>query len=165
MATQTYYDVARSPIGDLTLSGDGTFITGLHFSSGRKARGPDPQWRHDPELFGAAQAQLEEYFAGERKSFDLPLRPSGTTFQEAVWQALLTIPYGDTRSYGDIAQQIGKPKAVRAVGTANGANPIALLVPCHRVIGANGSLTGFGGGLPTKQFLLGLEADNSGLFA
>ncbi|MEM7077269.1 MAG: methylated-DNA--[protein]-cysteine S-methyltransferase [Pseudomonadota bacterium] len=165
MSEVTYCTTLASPIGDLTLSGDGEALTGLHFSTGTKARGPDPAWRLDPRAFTHVVAQLQEYFDGARQVFDLELRPQGTEFQRSVWQALLTIPYGETRSYGDIAQQIGKPNAVRAVGTANGANPIALIIPCHRVIGADGSLTGFGGGLPTKEYLLGLEADQTGLFA
>ena len=108
-------------------------------------------------LIKKSAAQLAEYFAGKRKKFDLPLAPSGTEFQRSVWSALQTIPFGETRSYGDIAAQIGNPKACRAVGMANNRNPIAVIIPCHRVIGSDGSLTGYGGGLDVKQYLLGLE--------
>ena len=110
-------------------------------------------------LLKKAAKQLTEYFAGKRREFDLPLDFTGTGFQKKVWAALLTIPYGETRSYGEIAKQIGNPKACRAVGMANNRNPIAIICPCHRVIGADGSLVGFGGGLPAKQFLLDLEKD------
>ncbi|TCV91317.1 methylated-DNA-[protein]-cysteine S-methyltransferase [Luteibacter rhizovicinus] len=109
------------------------------------------------EVIAHAQAQLEEYFAGTRTTFDLPLAPEGTGFQQKVWMALRAIPFGETASYGDVARRIGHPDAVRAVGAANGANPISIVVPCHRVIGADGRLTGFGGGLPAKRYLLDLE--------
>jgi methylated-DNA-[protein]-cysteine S-methyltransferase len=123
-------------------------------------------WSPDPQAFGAAVDQLDAYFAGELTAFDVALELVGTEFQRRVWRALLTIPYGHTRSYGEIAEQIGAPGAARAVGLANGHNPIAIVVPCHRVIGANGSLTGFGGGLGRKRILLELEKqrDNLTLF-
>lgn len=105
-------------------------------------------------MLARAAAQLAAYFAGERRDFDLPLAPQGTPFQQRVWDALLAIPYGAVRSYGDVARAIGRPAASRAVGAANGRNPIAIIVPCHRVIGASGQLTGYGGGLPTKRWLL-----------
>jgi len=122
---------------------------------------PEPDWIFNEKPFAAARQQLEEYFAGERKDFDLPLHLSGTDFQIQVLQELRRIPYGETRSYGDIAKRIGRPKAMRAVGAANGRNPIPIIVPCHRVIGSSGDLTGFGGGLDTKEALLRLEAENS----
>jgi methylated-DNA-[protein]-cysteine S-methyltransferase len=118
----------------------------------------DPGWTEDGSLFQGAIRQLCEYFAGERKIFSLKLSPQGTDFQKAVWSALQKIPYGETISYKQLAERIGKPKAVRAVGAANGANPIPIIIPCHRVIGHDGSLTGFGGGLPLKKRLLELES-------
>jgi methylated-DNA-[protein]-cysteine S-methyltransferase len=114
--------------------------------------------RHDPPAFAEAEAQLRSYFAGERTTFDLPLAPRGTPFQLRVWEALREIPYGETATYGELAAAVGKPSAVRAVGAANGSNPIAVIVPCHRVIGADGTLTGYGGGLERKRILLDLEA-------
>ena len=116
-------------------------------------------------MFLPVKQQLDEYFAGERKVFDIKLAPKGTPFQQSVLAALQDIPYGETRSYGEIAVAIGNPKSVRAVGSANGNNPIALIIPCHRVIGSNGSLTGFGGGLETKRFLLEFEMQHSVLWA
>jgi methylated-DNA-[protein]-cysteine S-methyltransferase len=157
----TYMD---SPIGRLLLAGDDEYLRVLAFSSGPKARGADPQWQRSDALFRAAKQQLTEYFAGTRQEFDLPLSPQASEFQSRVLDELLQIPYGETRSYLDIARAIGNPKAVRAVGGANGNNPIAIIIPCHRVIGANGSLTGFGGGMDTKRFLLDLERSHSGLF-
>ena len=160
-----YFTTVDSPIGTLTLSGTEQALTGLYFSSGSKAKGPDPAWQSADAPFARAREQLQEYFAGDRKTFELNLAPRGTDFQLSVLNALLEIPYGETRSYRDIAEQIGNVKAVRAVGAANGNNPIALIIPCHRVIGSNGSLTGFGGGLDTKRFLLEHELGRSGLFA
>jgi methylated-DNA-[protein]-cysteine S-methyltransferase len=140
----------ESPVGTLTLVEEEGTLVGLHFGS-------YPAERRSTPFLERAAAQLREYFAGERESFDLPLKPQGTAFQRAVWGALGRIPFGQTVSYAHIAQAIGKPSAVRAVGAANGSNPIALIIPCHRVIGANGSLTGYGGGLPRKQWLLAHE--------
>ena len=125
-------------------------------------RDPEPDWIYNEQPFGEVRKQLNEYFSGARKEFDLPLSLDGTEFQVSVLEALQTIPYGETTSYGAIAKQIGRPKAVRAVGAANGRNPIPIVVPCHRVIGSGGDLTGFGGGLDTKEALLRLEAENSG---
>jgi methylated-DNA-[protein]-cysteine S-methyltransferase len=145
-----------SPIGRLTLVSDGAALTALHLP----AHGETPPGKatpHDPVLT-AACAQLAEYFAGQRRDFDLPLAPAGTAFQRAVWSALVGIPFGATASYGEVAARVGRPRAVRAVGAANGRNPIALIVPCHRVIGSDGTLTGYGGGLPTKRWLLAHEA-------
>ena len=155
----TVYTVVPSPIGDLVLTSDGSAITGVYM--GEPPHGIDPAWRQDPAPFTAAVEQLDAYFAGERESFDLDLAPTGTPFQLAGWEALRTIPYGETRSYGELAAQIGRPGASRAVGAANGNNPLSIVVPCHRVIGADGSLTGFGGGLPRKQWLLAMERGQS----
>lgn len=146
-----YYEF---PIGTIGIAEDGTDITDLLFpQNGCPA---DAEEMETPLLQEAAR-QLKEYFEKKRTVFDLPLNPSGTPFQRSCWQALLTIPYGQTRSYQDIAVQIGNPKAVRAVGMANHNNPISILIPCHRVIGKNGSLTGYGGGLSAKSYLLDLE--------
>lgn len=160
-----FYSYVESPIGPLLLSGGRDELQGLYFSTGSKARGADEAWERSDEPFRRVKKQLKEYFAGERKVFDLALTPTGTDFQLSVLDALQEIPYGETCSYLDIAQRIGNAKAVRAVGSANGNNPIALIIPCHRVIGSNGSLTGFGGGLETKRFLLDLESSHSGLWA
>ena len=145
-----------SPVGPLTLAGrDGRL---RHLRMVDQTYEPTREgWKRDDEAFGDAVDQLDAYFAGERLEFDLDLELVGTDFQRRVWAALLTIPYGETRSYGQIAQQIGSPSAPRAVGLANGHNPIGIIVPCHRVIGANGSLTGYGGGLDRKKTLLDLE--------
>ncbi len=160
-----YYTFVDSPIGPLLLTGGKDSLQGLYFSSGAKARGADPEWERYDEPFRRAARQIKEYFAGERRQFELELAPRGTDFQLSVLSALQQIPYGETRSYLDVARQIGNDKAVRAVGAANGNNPIALIIPCHRVIGSNGSLTGFGGGLDAKRYLLEHETRHSGLFA
>ncbi|MEM9620340.1 MAG: methylated-DNA--[protein]-cysteine S-methyltransferase [Pseudomonadota bacterium] len=160
-----YYSFIDSPIGPLLLSGDKDTLHGLYFSTGSKARGAATDWERYDEPFRRARQQLGEYFMGTRKVFELVLQPHGTSFQMQVWAALQQIPYGEYCSYREIAEQIGNVKAVRAVGAANGSNPIALIIPCHRVIGSNGALTGFGGGLETKRYLLDLEARHSGLFA
>jgi methylated-DNA-[protein]-cysteine S-methyltransferase len=146
-----------SPLGELLLVGDGRSLTRLEMPPWDVPAGAS----HDPEAFGEVEAQLGAYFAGERTDFDLPLAPAGSGFQLAVWAALRRIPYGETASYGEIAAEIGRPDAVRAVGSTNGRNPIAVIVPCHRVIGADGSLVGFGGGLPRKRLLLELEAEHA----
>lgn len=146
------FAVVESPVGTLTLWEEDGALTGLYFGrpprEGREGTSP---------LLEEAQRQLAQYFAGERRQFDLPLAPRGTDFQKQVWRALEDIPYGETRTYGEIAQAIGKPKACRAVGMANHRNPLSIFVPCHRVVGAGGSLTGYGGGLEAKRFLLDLE--------
>ena len=147
------YDILDSPIGPLLLIGDGRALTGLRMDAS-----PEPGWRREPGAFAVAREQLRAYFARERTEFDLPLAPHGTPFQLAVWQALTEIPYGETASYGEIAARLGRPSASRAVGAANGRNPIGVIVPCHRVIGSNGTLTGYGGGLERKRMLLELEA-------
>jgi methylated-DNA-[protein]-cysteine S-methyltransferase len=133
----------------------------IGFPKGSMRRDPEPDWIYNEKPLANARRQLTEYFAGERKVFDLPLRLSGSEFQVSVLKALQDIPYGETVSYGEIARRIGRPKAVRAVGAANGRNPIPVVVPCHRVIGTSGDLTGFGGGLDTKEALLRLEAENT----
>lgn len=158
-----YYCYLPTPIGDLLLAGEQESLSLVSFPEGSMRHDPDPEWIYNEQPFAAARQQLTEYFAGERKDFDLPLSLHGTEFQLRVLEELKTIPYGETTSYGDIAKRIGRPKAVRAVGAANGRNPIPIIVPCHRVIGSSGHLTGFGGGLDTKTALLRLEAENSGL--
>jgi methylated-DNA-[protein]-cysteine S-methyltransferase len=154
------YRMIESPIGPLTLAGSDPALT--HLLMIDHARAPDRAgWRRDDTAFGAAAEQLDAYFGGERTDFDLDFELLGTDFQRRVWAALLTIPYGQTRSYGQIAEQIGAPSASRAVGLANGRNPISIIVPCHRVVGSNGSLTGYGGGLDRKRVLLDLEKNHS----
>ncbi len=156
----TYYMHYDSPAGRLLLTADDTVLTGVYYGHGRHCPEIAGAWRERPNhpVLRRAGVQLNEYFRGQRRSFDLPLGGGGTPFQRAVWGALLEIPYGETRSYADIARRIGHPKAVRAAGMANGANPISILVPCHRVIGTNGSLTGYAGGLESKRKLLALES-------
>jgi methylated-DNA-[protein]-cysteine S-methyltransferase len=149
------YTTTDSLIGELMLIGDEHALSGLYMTPHPM---PDPDWRWAAAPFAAAREQLAEYFAGERREFTLPLALEGTPFRQRVWDALHTIPYGETRSYGQIARQIGRPDRARAVGTANGSNPVSIVVPCHRVIGADGSLTGYGGGLDRKRHLLDLEA-------
>jgi len=145
-----------TPIGELLLVSDGEALTAVQFDDGRRGS-PTPGGADDPVLAEAA-AQLRAYFAGERTAFDLPLRAAGTPFEQGVWDELRRIPYGETTSYGELAARVGEPSAARAVGRANGRNPIPIIVPCHRVIGADGSLTGFGGGLECKRALLDLES-------
>lgn len=157
-----YYNHMDSPIGRLLLAGEEDGISLISFPTGSRARAAEPGWRRNPAPFAEAERQLGAYFAGELTEFVLPLAPQGTPFQLSVWQALCRIPYGETVSYGAIAQAIGRPSASRAVGAANGANPLPIVVPCHRVIGSTGKLTGFGGGLDTKAALLGLERSHAG---
>lgn len=152
-----YWHEIDSPVGRLLLAGDGDSLIQVGFQSGPRPIRPVDGWIVDGTPFRAAVAQLEEYFAGKRRRFELSLAPRGTMFQRQVWRALTEIPYGRTISYGELARRIGNPSASRAVGLANGANPLPIIVPCHRVIGADGSLTGFGGGLPIKRRLLALE--------
>ncbi len=157
------YRYIESPIGRLLLAGeDAGPLTAIGFPEGNGRITPADDWEHDDSAFAAAASQLAEYFAGERTAFDLELGPTGTEFQLAVLDALRTIPYGETRSYGEIAAQLGRPKAVRAVGAANGRNPLPIVIPCHRVIGSNGSLTGFGGGIDAKRWLLAHEQRGEG---
>ncbi len=156
-----YYCYFDTPIGELLLAGEADSLSMIGFPKGAMRRDPETDWIYNEAPFEIVRRQLGEYFAGERKDFDLALSLSGTEFQVAVLEALQKIPYGETISYGAVAKRIGRPKAVRAVGAANGRNPIPIIVPCHRVIGSSGDLTGFGGGLDTKAALLRLEAENS----
>ena len=165
MISTMRYSYVESPLGDLLVVRDDGGITGLYLPTGRHKKTPITGWTRDDSAFDDIRTQLGEYFAGERTEFTLPLNPSGTAFQTKVWLALRDIPYGETASYGETANAIGSPTASRAVGLANGQNPISIIVPCHRVIGANGSLTGYGGGLDAKRWLLSHEAAHAGLFA
>jgi methylated-DNA-[protein]-cysteine S-methyltransferase len=151
------YDFFDSPIGPLVLVADDGALTHLLLPKHDKPGHVAPEWQRAPARLRDARAQLAAYFAGKLLTFDLPLAPRGTEFQRRVWNELLEIPYGDTSSYIEVARRLRKPSAMRAVGAANGANPIAIIVPCHRVIGADGSLTGYGGGLPAKKWLLAHE--------
>jgi methylated-DNA-[protein]-cysteine S-methyltransferase len=156
----TYID---SPIGRLQVTRDEGGVTGLDLPTARYPRLIQDAWQRDDAAFDDARAQLSEYFAGTRQQFDLPLNARGNAFQHAVWQVLTEIPYGETTSYGKVAAAVGHPDGARAVGVANGQNPIPIIVPCHRVIGADGSLIGYGGGLSTKRWLLDHEAHHAGL--
>jgi methylated-DNA-[protein]-cysteine S-methyltransferase len=156
-----YYCYLDTPIGELLLAGENHALSMIGFPKGSMRRDPEPDWIYNEKPLAKARKQLDEYFKGARKDFDLALQLSGTEFQVSVLEALQNIPYGETVSYGEIAKRIGRPKAVRAVGAANGRNPIPIVVPCHRVIGSGGDLTGFGGGLDTKEALLRLEAENT----
>ena len=155
------YTEIDNPIVRLGVAADEQGIRRIHFmnvdAKKRDRWAPQPEWKRDDRAMREVVRELTAYFAGELRQFSLPLAPQGTPFQLDVWNALRAIPYGETRSYGELAERIGRPAAVRAVGAANGANPLPIVVPCHRVIGSNGSLTGFGGGIPLKQALLALE--------
>ena len=152
-----YYCWFDSPIGKLLLAGDMQGLHWLGFPHGKGHLEPRSDWVADDDFFVETRRQLSAYFKGELKQFSLALAPQGTEFQLTVLEALQRIPYGETRSYGELARDIGRPNASRAVGAANGRNPLPIVIPCHRVIGSNGTLTGFGGGLEIKQFLLDLE--------
>jgi methylated-DNA-[protein]-cysteine S-methyltransferase len=152
------YTRIESPVGKLLLAGDEQGLRQVSFESSKRAAAVQTDWREDRAPFAEVMRQLRAYFGGELKIFDLLLAPEGTEFQLLVWNSLRKIPYGETISYGQLALNIGNPKAVRAVGLANGCNPIPIIIPCHRVIGSDGSLTGFGGGLPNKKKLLALES-------
>ena len=143
-----------SPVGELLLTSAGGCLTGVYFEDHRHPPEDRVELAPDGTAFVRVITQLDEYFSGSRDRFDLPLAPAGTEFQQKVWNALLEIPFGATESYGDLAARLGDPKATRAVGLANGKNPISIIVPCHRVVGADGSLTGYGGGLERKRWLL-----------
>lgn len=151
-----YYCFYESPVGQLMLAGQRR-LEMLCFPTGKTRIDPEPDWIYSTEPFSTVLAQLEAYFEGALTRFNLDIAPQGTEFQKKVWQELTRIPYGETISYAELAKRVGNPKASRAVGTANGKNPIPIIIPCHRVIGKNGSLTGFGGGLDVKQKLLDLE--------
>ncbi len=152
------YTTIESPVGELLLVGDERALRGLYMQKGRTRATVRPEWTRADAPFRAVREQLDEYFAGTRTSFELPLELEGTSFQRLVWRALQEIPYGETTSYGELARRIGRPSASRAVGAANGSNPISVVVPCHRVIGSDGTLTGYGGGIERKRYLLELEA-------
>ncbi len=158
------YCYMQSPVGKLLLVGEADGLYQVHFQDGTHPARAETDWEQDERPFREVLRQLKAYFAGKLTRFDLPLKPEGTEFQLRVWRALRMIPYGKTWSYGELARRIKKPKASRAVGAANGQNPIPIIVPCHRVIGADGSLTGFGGGLKIKQQLLELESGERSLF-
>lgn len=160
---ETFYSITESPIGQLTLTSNGTALTGLYMELHKGLPKAAATWvlNDEAEPFGLARAQLSDYFAGKSQEFTVSLKPSGTEFQMLVWAELLNIPFGKTISYGELARRIGNPNASRAVGLANGQNPISIIVPCHRVIGANGKLTGYGGGIKRKEFLLNLEQQAS----
>lgn len=165
MTARQYRSVIESPLGPILLTSDGSHLTGLYLDDSdavlarvEKSFGTEPETNAELEIFTTTAAQLGEYFAGERRLFDLPLAPRGTEFQRSVWQGLREIPYGQTSNYGELAEAVGRPNAARAVGAANGKNPISIIVPCHRVIGADGSLTGYAWGEEKKRRLLALES-------
>jgi methylated-DNA-[protein]-cysteine S-methyltransferase len=160
-----YYAQINSPLGQLTAIGDGHFLTGLYLPEHKGWLGPNVSTVHDEAPFGEVRTQLAEYFAGERQAFDLPLKLLGTSFQLRVWQELARIPFGETITYAQLAERVGNSKASRAVGAANGRNPISIIVPCHRVIGASGTLTGYAGGVEKKQWLLEHERAVAARFA
>jgi methylated-DNA-[protein]-cysteine S-methyltransferase len=156
MQVEVIYTYLAGPLGRLLLTSDGEGLTGIQYPRHQPST-PPAHWKRDPQRFTEACRQLRAYFAGELRDFDLPLAMAGSPFERRVWNALRTIPHGKTVSYGHIAARIGQPKACRAVGLANGRNPMPIVVPCHRVIGADGGLAGYGGGLDTKRWLLELE--------
>lgn len=161
--TTTYWTMVDSPVGPLLLTAVDAGLTGVYMEEHRHGPGgADPAWTRDDERFVQAHSQLDAYFDGRLREFDLPLAPTGTPFQLLVWDALRAIPYGEVRTYGEIAEQIKRPTASRAVGMANGRNPLSVIVPCHRVIGSTGLLTGYGGGIERKRTLLDLEASTAG---
>ena len=155
-----YYDIIESPVCPILLAGDEEGLKHVIFLKGEKQVEIPDNWVKNKDFFRETERQLESYFSGRLKSFDLKLASKGTDFQKSVWKALCEIPYGETRTYKDIAASIGKPKACRAVGLANNRNPIAIIVPCHRVIGSNGKLVGYTSGVEVKEFLLELEKAN-----
>jgi methylated-DNA-[protein]-cysteine S-methyltransferase len=151
------YTTLDTPLGPVLVAADAAGLRHISFLAGTAALRPGPDWVRDAQPLAEAVRQLRAYFAGTLRSFELPLAPRGTAFQQRVWAALRGIPYGETRTYGEVARQIGRPSASRAVGAANGRNPLPVVVPCHRVIGSTGHLTGFAGGLHLKEGLLALE--------
>ena len=159
MYPPTYWITLESPVGELLVLGDGEALSGLYLDGQRDFSAPGPGWVRDDERLAPVAAQLREYFEGSRRGFELPLAPTrGSVFQRRVWGELEQIPYGETRTYGELASRLGLPNAARAVGHANGRNPISIVVPCHRVVGSTGALTGYGGGLERKRWLLEFEA-------
>ena len=151
------YTYINSPVGELLVAGDCDGLTLISFPAGNKCRQHKEDWTNKPNSFSDIQEQLDAYFKGRLTRFDIDLKPQGTAFQLQVWKALQDVPYGETISYGELATTINKPTASRAVGAANGSNPLPIVIPCHRVIGSTGKLTGFGGGIETKALLLDLE--------
>jgi methylated-DNA-[protein]-cysteine S-methyltransferase len=158
---RTYYTIIDSPVGEILLAGNTAGLSHIDLQAGPDSIGPAAGWIEDETIFTSAIDQLRAYFAGTLRRFELPLAAEGTPFQKEVWRALLDIPYGETISYGELAERLGKPGAARAVGLANGRNPLPIVVPCHRVIGSDGSLTGYGGGIDIKRALLEHEQLNS----
>lgn len=162
MATTNCYSLCASPLGELVLCGDGERVTGVYLPEHQGWRGIEAQWQRTDAPFEHIRAQLAEYFVGKRQQFDVPLKLVGTPFQKRVWQELQRIPFGHTITYGQLATRLGQPTASRAVGYANGKNPVSILVPCHRVIGASGKLTGYAGGVEKKSWLLDWERQLAG---
>lgn len=158
----THFTTLDTPVGELLLSGNAEILQLIAFPTGSRVVPVRPHWRRDDALYPETKTQFTEYFAGERTRFTFPMQMVGTDFQKSVWHALRTIPHGATTTYGGLAKRIGRPKASRAVGAANGANPLSIVVPCHRVVGSTGALTGFGGGLEVKKYLLSLESRTTG---
>jgi len=155
-----YYSFIKSPIGDLMLAADASAVTGLYFAGCDHIPAASKRWALKPQhpVLEQAAKQLQEYFAGKRKTFSLPLRLAGTNFQQRVWREISIIPYGETLSYSDLAKRAGAPRAIRAAGTTTGRNPVSIIIPCHRVMGKDGGLHGFAGGLERKRHLLELES-------
>ncbi|MBA4018079.1 MAG: cysteine methyltransferase [Pirellula sp.] len=158
MSDATYFSELDSPVGRLYLRGDGRFLTGLYLPQHKHWTGPEAGCERRDESFSAVRSQLDEYFAGRRQTFDVPIKLAGTPFQLRVWQQLAEIPFGRTISYAELARRVGNPTASRAVGNANGRNPISIIIPCHRVVGVDGKLTGYAGGVAKKQRLLAWES-------
>ena len=156
-----FFTYTDSPLGPIFLAGEGASVHRCSFTIGCQVRHPEDDWVESAEAMAPAATQFREYFEGKSQSFDLDVTPSGTEFQKSVWQALRDIPFGETRTYAQVAESVGKPQAARAVGMANAANYLPLIIPCHRVVGASGSLTGFGAGLDAKRWLLRFEKDLS----
>lgn len=152
-----YYTTIDSPLGEILLTGTTAGLSGIYFQEGANRQEPEADWERDEAIFAEAIAQLQAYFAGSLRRFDLPLVLQGTPFEMAVWQLVRAIPYGETTTYGSLARKLGKPGAARAVGLANGRNPLPIIIPCHRVIGSDGSLTGYGAGISFKEALLATE--------
>ena len=159
MKTAIHFDCVSCPLGTLTLATDGVALTGAWFDGQRYHPSIDSRWqrRGDSPVLRRAASMLAEYFAGKRTQFELPLAPSGTAFQRAVWEAIATVPYGETIAYRDLAARAGRPASIRAAGAATGRNPLSIFIPCHRIVGAHGALTGYAGGLDRKRALLALE--------